>query len=232
MTRAGAAGRIRVMVRRAHEYRGLTQMSRLRLLRAVQRQPGRLVQELAEDTGLHVNTVRDHLRVLEDEGLVVARTVRTGGRGRPPVVFHPVREADASPAVEERLEQARERGNLLRRLEPELDVTEDLGEDAVHQLDALYEHLEDAGLQPRIDEPSLTVGLVPCAYHAAVAENQSLVCSVHARLVQDVLTQVPGPVRLRRVDPFVTPHSCMIALGISGRTRETGGDPDAASSAE
>jgi predicted ArsR family transcriptional regulator len=178
---------------------------------------------------LRVNTVREHLRVLEDEGLVVGETVRTGGRGRPPVVFRPVRDADASPAVEERLAQARERGDLLRRLEPELDATEELGEDAVHQLDALYEHLEDAGLQPRIDEPSLTVGLVPCAYHAAVAENQSLVCSVHARLVQDVLTQVPGPIRLRRVDPFVTPHSCVVALGIAGRLRETGGDDAAAS---
>lgn len=220
------------MPRRAHDYRGLTQLSRLRLLRAIQRTPGLLLSELAEIAELHTNTAREHLRVLEDEGLVRSETQPTGGRGRPPIVYLPVREADSSPAASRRVAAATASGDALRRMSPDLDSSADLGTAATHQLDALYEHLEDAGLQPDLDERELTMTLAPCPYHRAVEEDRPLVCSVHARLVQDVLTQVPGPIELRRVDPFVTQHSCVIALGMKGeatrvpRTRRPAAAPD------
>lgn len=204
------------MPRRAHDYRGLTQLSRLRLLRAIQREPGLLLTELAETAELHVNTAREHLRVLEDEGLVRSEPQPTGGRGRPPIAYHPVREADSSPTAVRRVVAATTSGDALRRLEPDLDSSDALGTAATHQLDALYEHLEDAGLEPELDHGDLTMTLAPCPYLRAVEEDRPLVCAVHARLVQDVLAQVPGPIELRRLDPFVTAHSCVIALGVDG----------------
>ena len=60
------------MPRRVSDYRGLTQSGRLRLLRAVQRQPGKRVNELAAELEMPLNTARDHLRVLADEGLIRA----------------------------------------------------------------------------------------------------------------------------------------------------------------
>lgn len=188
----------------------------MRLLRAIQRTPGILLTELAETAGLHVNTTREHLRVLEDEGLIRSEPRPTGERGRPPIAFHPVRDTEGSPVAARRVAAATASGDAMRRFAPDLDSGADLGADAAHQLDALYEHLEDAGLEPELDQQDLTMTLAPCPYLRAVEEDRPLVCAVHARLVHDVLAQVPGPIELRRLDPFVTSHSCVIALGIDG----------------
>lgn len=198
------------MPRRAHDFRGLTQPRRLILLRAVQRVPGRRAGELASETGIPLNTVRDHLRVLEDEGLIRVDTVQVGTAGRPPVTYHPVRDAAAHPVAHARIEGAHERGRLLRAITPA--EASPLDEPAQRQLDVLYEHLDDAGLEPHIDEASLTFELAPCRYHDMIDEDRALVCGVHARLVQDVLRQSEGPLALRKLQPFVTAHQCRVML--------------------
>lgn len=215
------------MPRRVDDYRGLTQLSRLRLLRALQAQPGLTLSELADITKLHPNTAREHLHVLKDEGLVVEATLHRGGRGRPPVVYSPVTQAVESEPAQRRLQRAQEHGDLLRRVAPELDHTAELGEAGVHQLDALYEHLDDAGLEPDIHPETLTVDLVPCPYHTAVAEDRALVCAVHAQLIQDVLSQVPGPVEFSEMHPFTTPHSCSLVLRARGDAARADGTAEA-----
>ncbi|WP_198394841.1 helix-turn-helix domain-containing protein [Brevibacterium yomogidense] len=222
------------MPRRVDDFRGLTQVSRLRLLQSVQRKPGRQLRELADETGVHVNTARDHLRVLEEEGFVVSAPVETGKRGRPPMGYSPVRKAEHSSAAQRRLEEAKDRGRLLRRIAPDLDYSEELGDEASHQLDVLYEHLDDAGLEPDVDEGELTVGLLPCLYQDLIDTNRPLICSVHAKLVRHQLEQVPGPLELKKLHPFVEPHRCLLVLGLAGegaRTAQPGGidsDRDAA----
>ena len=206
------------MPRRVDDYRGLTQVSRLRLLQAVQRKPGRRLSDLAEAAGVHINTARDHLRVLEDEGLVVSAPVDTGRRGRPPLGYSPVTRAEHSPQAQRRAEEARSRGSALRCIDPGLDHRDDLGDDAVHQLDALYEHLDDAGLEPELDERELTVGLLPCLYQELIDTERPLVCSVHAKLVRHQLEQVGGPLELRTLHPFVAPDRCILTLGLAGET--------------
>ncbi len=199
------------MPRRTEDYRGLAQASRLRLLDEVQRQPGLLLRELAERTALHENTVRDHLVVLEQEGLVCRRTEHPGTRGRPPATYHPVDDPRSNPAAERRVERAREHGDLLRRIQPAPERP-DVGDDALHQLDTLYEHLDDSGLEPDVDEERLEIGLVPCAYSRLLEEDQELVCVVHARLIRNVLGHVPGPVHLELLEPFVTEDRCRVVL--------------------
>ena len=75
---------------------------------------------------------------------------------------------------------------LLRRMVPEAAAA-NLSDDALHQLDTLCEHFDDAGLQPDLDEGNLEVALVPCPYYHLLSENQSLVCNVHERLIHDLL---------------------------------------------
>ena len=104
------------MPRRAHDFRGLTQPRRLRLLRAIQETPGRDAGALAEESGIPLNTARDHLRVLEDEGLIRSEPVNTGHRGRPPLVFPPVRETSSSQRARSRVERADVRGRMLPAL--------------------------------------------------------------------------------------------------------------------
>lgn len=190
----------------------------MRLLRALQQDPGRTVGELAERCAIPPNTVRDHLDVLEREGLVRRETLPAHGRGRPSVAFHPVRELEAGTAASARADAARHRGELLRATTGEDDAALDAA--ALAQIDVLYEHLDDAGLDPVLDEDALSFDLAPCRYHDLIEADQSMVCAVHARLVKDVLHQVDGPLALKRLDPFVTEHRCQLLLA-----QRRGADP-------
>lgn len=201
------------MPRRVHDFRGLTQPNRVHLLRAVQRAPGRSARELAQSCGIALNTARDHLAVLESEGLVRRETLHTHTRGRPSVVFHPVREAAVSQAADARVEGARRRGSLLRAAlsnghERMLD------EKAAGQLDVLYEHLDDVGLEPAPGDDPLRFDLAPCRFHDLIDADQPTVCALHARLIADVLRQADGPLALARLEPFVTAHSCRMLLAL------------------
>lgn len=89
---------------------------------------------------------------------------------------------------------------------PELD------EDAMHQLDALYEHLDELGLEPDLDEKNLEVALSPCRFHALVAEHGHAVCRVHEGLIRDVLDRAEGPLEVDRLLPLVTDHQCELLL--------------------
>lgn len=200
------------MPRRIEDFRGLKQASRVRLLHAVQRIPGRRLHELAEEAGLHINTAREHLHVLEDEGLISSYPVSTGTRGRPPVVFEPVGRAEMNPRADRRAAQAQAQGDLLRRIDPSLDRSDALGADAQHQLDALYSHLDDVGLEPEFADDNLDIAMQPCNFHELIDENGSVVCDVHAKLIRDQLRQVPGPLRMSELHPFVTEHRCRLVL--------------------
>lgn len=226
------------MPRRIEDFRGLTQESRIRLLHAVQRVPGRRLEELAEEASIHINTTREHLHVLEDEGLIASRQLSTGSRGRPPVVFDPVRLPEENPNAERRAARAQSTGDLLRRIHPSLDRSEELGVEAQHQLDILHSHLEDVGLDPEFDSEELGFDVRPCTYHELIEKHGTVVCSVHARLIQDQLDQVDGPVRVEEMRSFVTPHQCRIVLATDedrplgpGEWRKTGAKPNEPGSA-
>src|SRR5690625_4707844 len=208
------------MPRKITDYRGLTEGSRLKLLHAVQRAPGQLLKNLAAAADLHINTARDHLRVLEEEGFLVAVPVETGRRGRPPMEYFPVEDSDHSPAAQERAQEANARGELLRRITPDLDYGQDHGDDAVHQLDVLYEHLDDVGMAPVINSADLTVQVRPCIYQDLLETERPTVCSVHAQLVRQHLDQIEGPLKLRRLHPFTTAHSCLLVLGTNDDTED------------
>ena len=200
------------MPRRTTDYRGLTEQSRVRLLHAVQRAPARCLKDLAAEADVHINTARDHLRILEYEGFVFSAPVDTGKRGRPPMGYWPVQRSEHSPAAQERVEEAGVRGDLLRRIAPETTLDSALSQTAQHQLDVLYEHLDDAGMDPVIDSENLTVQVKPCIYQTLLDADCPEVCSVHAKLVRQQLEQVDGPLELRRLHPFTTQHSCLLVL--------------------
>lgn len=196
----------------------------MRLLAEIQAEPGLLLRELAVRTGLHENTVRDHLVVLEAEGLITRRTVHPGTRGRPPETYHAVSRPGENTAAGRRVDRAARNGDLLRRMsahsraqESDTGIQAGLGDDALHQIDTLYEHLDDSGLQPEPAEEGLDIDLVPCPYYGLVGEDPELVCRVHSQLIADTLGQVPGPVRLRLVERYAAPDQCRVHLGVVGR---------------
>lgn len=199
--------------RSTRAYRGLAQASRLMITDIVMRRPGIALAELGTLTGLHDNTLRDHLKVLSAEGMVHSKTEHRAGRGRPRLVYYAVDAGTESTIAQARVDEAKRRGDLLRRVMPVEPV--DLDGEAVHQLDALYEHLDSVGLAPQLDEERLSVQLTPCPFHKLIAEHPDTICHVHEELVRDVLLRAGGPVQVEKLLPFVTPHACVLRLRVA-----------------
>jgi len=171
------------------------------------------IGELCEATGLHPNTVREHLQRLIEGGYVVQATEHRTTRGRPRVLYNVATGAPdaSSPVAKQKADGAARRGDLLRRM-LQSDPS-GLGQRATYQLDALVEHLEESGFEPVIDEDRLTVELTPCPHAAARPEHRPVLCQVHLGLMQGVLAQAGGPLTARCVRSATLPAECTVELG-------------------
>lgn len=65
------------------------------VLRQIRRSP-RTVRDLADELGVTTNAVRDHISVLEGEGLVAATRLRRGTGGKPARVYELTQEGEDS----------------------------------------------------------------------------------------------------------------------------------------
>jgi len=193
-------------------YSAISSYSRVEIMHLLQERPQRAIAELVEATGLHANTVREHVQRLMDAGYVIAETERRTTRGRPRVLYSAATGADeaASPVAILRAEAAARRGDLLRRVYGS-DTDAGLGADALHQLDALVEDLGDAGFDPVVDERELTVDLTPCP-HGATSAHRGILCGVHVGLMDSVLAQAGGPLRVEGIAPSCDPAQCVVQL--------------------
>ncbi|MBW8763745.1 MAG: ArsR family transcriptional regulator [Microbacterium sp.] len=171
----------------------ISSFSRVQILHLVQSRADRTIGELCEATGLHANTVREHLQRLIDGGYVIAQVERRATRGRPRTLYSAATGAPgaSSPVAREKAKAAAVRGDIMRRIVP--GAASDLGPAADNQLDALIEHLEESGFEPVIDGTRLTVELTPCPHAAARPEDRPVLCQVHLSLMQGVLAEAGGP---------------------------------------
>ncbi|WP_353114147.1 ArsR family transcriptional regulator [Microbacterium sp.] len=192
----------------------ISSYSRVRILHLVQTRSERTIGELSEATGLHANTVREHLQRLIEGGYVIQTSERRTSRGRPRTLYSAATGAPdaSSPVAREKAAAAARRGDLMRRmLQTEAS---DLGQRAINQLDALIEHLEESGFEPIIDERDLTVELTPCPHAAALPEHRPLLCRVHLGLMQGVLAEAGGPIAADCVRAAERPEECTVQLRI------------------
>ncbi|WP_127476696.1 helix-turn-helix transcriptional regulator [Microbacterium sulfonylureivorans] len=195
-------------------YSAISSYSRVEIMHLVQQRPRRPIAELVDATGLHPNTVREHLQRLIDAGYVIAETERRITRGRPRVLYTAAtgEPAASSPVAVRKARDAARRGDLLRTVYP-TDAGETLSADALHQLDALVEDLGTAGFDPLVDEGALTVDLTPCP-HGAAAEHRGTLCGVHVGLMDGVLAQAGGPLRVDGIAPSCDPSHCVVHLAV------------------
>ncbi|GAA1937752.1 hypothetical protein GCM10009775_32280 [Microbacterium aoyamense] len=194
-------------------YSAISSYSRVEILHLLQVSPGRTIQDLCEHTGLHANTVREHLQRLADGGYIVTEREHRTTRGRPRVFYSAATGADdaSSPIARRKAMDAARRGDLLRRVLPPTDASA-LEDDAVHQLDALVEDLEAAGFDPIVDERELTVDLSPCAHADMDPAQRGILCSVHVGLMQSVLAEARGPLQVDGLAPSCDPTTCVVHL--------------------
>ena len=192
-------------------YSAISSYSRVEIMHLVQQRSPRAISEIVEATGLHANTVREHLQRLIDAGYVIAETEHRTTRGRPRVLYSAATGGGeaSSPVAAQRAKDAARRGDLLRRVYP--SGAETLPADALHQLDALVDDLADAGFDPLVDEAALTVDLTPCP-HSPAADHRGTLCHVHVGLMEGVLAQAGGPLVVEGIAPSCDPSQCVVQL--------------------
>jgi len=212
------------MVGRIVRYRALadpTWERLLDLLRAADRPLA--VAELAPTLGLHPNTVRSHLQLLEEAELVISAPERTGGRGRPSIVF------SAVPAEAEQ-EHALLAASLASALEPLPDGTEiaeaagrSWGRVMIERLEPGREPDDEAciervasllrrrGFAPEATETELVMHR--CPFRELAERYPRVVCSFHAGLIDGALGELGSGVALESLEAWVTPSTCVARLG-------------------
>lgn len=195
--------------RHSTDYRTLASLSRINLLHELQEHGWQTIAQLAEATGLHHNTAREHLHRLIDSGFVDSETVPSTGKGRPQLRYRAARGSE-SPARQLRRLSSERRTELIRKLIPMTDVTPDSAP-LTRQLDSLDDHMEQCGFDAEIDPDNSRMIMHDCPF-GTLAKDNPQVCEVHFGLIQDALEDGEGPIRASELHPFSGPRSCTVDL--------------------
>jgi len=210
-------------------HRALSDPSRVRILELLQQAEAPLdARELGTRVGLHVNTVRSHLRVLAEAGLVAARREEPTGPGRPRVLYQaPAEPLDAptldsyrllaqilasSLAGSERNPSARaeEAGrawgaHLIRKPPPFTSISK---QETIDELIRLH---EQAGFRPELRRAKSGQELVleHCPFQQVATTYQSVICPIHLGLIRGALAELGTGIEADSLEPFAEPGACV-----------------------
>lgn len=205
---------------------------RLDVLRLVQAADEPLsIAQIADELGVHPNTVRFHLDTLVEEGRVEHTEPDHKGRGRPALMFRAIRQmdrggtrrfrllaeiltiglaADSDPSGKA-LAAGRAWGHRLRPLHQPTGPV-----DAEESTDHLLEMLDELGFEPERLEPDATgdeqLGLRHCPFLELAETSTQVVCPIHLGLMQGALEAWDSPMTVDRLDPFTKPDLCVAHL--------------------
>ncbi|MDQ2627733.1 MAG: helix-turn-helix domain-containing protein [Actinomycetota bacterium] len=205
---------------------------RLDVLRLVQAadEPLSIVQ-IADELGVHPNTVRFHLDTLVEEGRVEHTEPDHKGRGRPALMFRAIRQMDRGGTRRFRLlaeiltiglaADSDPSGKALaagrawgKRLRPLNRPADPVGAD--ESTDHLVDMLDELGFQPEQLEPDdageTQLGLRHCPFLELAETSTDVVCPIHLGLMQGALEAWDAPVTVDRLDSFAQPDLCVAHL--------------------
>lgn len=210
-------------------HRALSQDSRVRLLRALTAADAPLgARELAEQVDLHLTTVRAHLGVLMEAGLVASEREARTAPGRPRVLYRAIAGGPPPDAggyrllaevlaghlagtVDDPAAQGVAAGrvwgkHLTDRPRPFAEVAPD---DARRRLTSLFDRL---GFAPELDEEGTRLLLWRCPFGEVAQRHPDVVCSVHLGLLQGALAALGNPLSAERLEPVAEPSPCVAHL--------------------
>ena len=193
----------------ASRHWALADVTRLKILDELAREELDSAQ-LAEMTGLHANTVRSHLEVLEGAGLVSRRPAPSGARGRPRIVYSRTGRGDGSSMLA-RILLAR----IARDKHPQaaaesagrawVDALPEHRPASVEELVALFDEM---GFTPE-DAGGGCIRFHQCPFHAMLeTEHAELACAIHLGMLRGAVARMGGAERVR-LEPLVEPSTCL-----------------------
>ncbi|MBC7443574.1 MAG: helix-turn-helix domain-containing protein [Ramlibacter sp.] len=191
-------------------YRTLASFSRIQLLHFLQQRGTMTVRDLAEATGLHHNTTREHLHRLIHDGFVTCLPESKDCKGRPRMLYSFAAGAEHSDgSIRAAKTQTAERhGDQVRRM---LRVEAVIHSPLQQQLDALDDHLDETGFDAKLDADGEHVHLHECPYSEMVKAHPE-VCRVHFGLLRSLLEATEGPLSAEALHPLVEPDTCTLDL--------------------
>lgn len=180
------------------------------------------IAAIADELGVHPNTVRFHLRSLVDSRQIESVPVDHTVPGRPPSKFRMVPGMDPTgPRRDGALAAV-----LAGALASEPDATErataagrawatqlaGAGTEPSKKraLDRLTRLLAELDFDPESPHGSDEIALRHCPFLDIALENPTVVCSVHLGMMRGALEQWRAPVTVETVVPFVQPDRCIV----------------------
>lgn len=218
-------------------HRALSSPARSRLLDVLRDQPeGHDVHALATHLDLHPNTVRAHLGVLQDAGLVAAEPEARQRPGRPRMVYRATGDAEAvqddagyaflatiltgylATTADDPSAAAEEAGaawgrHLVDRPPPFQQI------DPAQAIATVVEVLADIGFAPELDdtaEQGPRILLRRCPFLQLAKAHPEIVCAVHLGIMRGALRELGADVEARDLQPLVEPMLCITHLAATG----------------
>lgn len=218
-------------------HKALADDTRFRLYRFLRRS-GRpvSVRELSTRLGLHPNTLRPHLRRLEEAGLVDRELRKSASVGRPQTMYFAV-EPDPDEGRDTRLlaeilsgllrgKRAQERAEELAREWGGYLVAQGGPKPGVQlpsrrNLAVLQEAMATAGFDPRFRRRGakrVEITLRDCPSRELLEDHRDLVCAIHRGLLRGMLEGLKPAMRLAEFAPLAERTTCrVVATGAGAR---------------
>jgi predicted ArsR family transcriptional regulator len=211
-------------------HRALADETRVQLVRILRDAPDPLdARALADRVDLHLTTVRAHLDLLIDAGLVVSETEHRTAPGRPRRLYSAADApassdtdgyrllaemlaghvaATSAAAADAAVETGRTWGTyLVDRPPPNTTTTADA---ARHTLVDLMDRL---GFRPELDDDGTSILLRRCPFLDVARRHPDVVCSLHLGIMHGALTALGAPVDALDLQPFAQPSLCVARTG-------------------
>jgi predicted ArsR family transcriptional regulator len=189
------------------------------------------VREMSRRLSLHPNTLRPHLRRLEEAGLVSREIRKTAAVGRPQTLYM-MRLGEAGEGRDYRLlaemlcgmlrgKRALDQAQILARQWGAYLVAQGGPKPGVRlparrNLAVLQEAMARAGFEPRFRREAgdgIEVTMRHCPFRDLADDYRDLVCTLHRGLVEGMLAGLKPPLSVREFKPFAERGLCRLRAG-------------------
>jgi predicted ArsR family transcriptional regulator len=213
--------------------RALAHESRVAILEALREASGPMdAGGIAERVGLHVNTVRSHLALLLEAGLVRRQAEPRSEPGRPRQLYAAAAPDGSDGSDRYRLMARMLASYIASHVADAAAAAEETGRQwGRHMTEApapfaqvsaeeakvrLVELLDELGFAPRSGAEPGEIELRHCPFREVAEVHPEVACSLHLGLMRGAMRQLDAPLRVDELIPFVSPDRCLTRV-VDGR---------------